>query len=416
MFSSILSSLQTLISPRFIVANFSPALAFWFINALTLFLLNGSFQVFAHDALNQTLPFSAVLVTAVMVGVAISAYFLSALLPAIQSLMEGNWPSRVSSFFVPAQMTHFERLGDRIAENSRLRGGLGTTSTGETQAQRWQESLTIALEQGTAIAGTNNYTFRNASARAVERLADRRRHSRAIPANDINAAVVDLVFDLRANNTDRPGPDNDFALEKTRARLWELIEYDEQFALTEYRLLINKCRFTFGALPLAPTAMGNIAKTIQSYAVERYDLNFEFFWSRLQPIVQKDAQFGPILQSAKTQLDFLISSSFLTFVWTALWGPWLFLTSGPQWLFLGVTLLGPLLSWTWYRIAVAHYRVFADVLRTAVDLFRFDLLTALRIPLPTGVQDEYVLWEKLDAVHSLNERNDLRYIHPRSTS
>src|SRR5437879_1558164 len=113
MLSSVLSSLQTLISPRFVVANFFPALAFWFVNALTLFLLHSSFRTFAQDALNQTLPFSAVFVTAALVGVAISAYVLSAILPAIQSRMEGNWPSRVSSFFVPAQMKHFEWLNNR---------------------------------------------------------------------------------------------------------------------------------------------------------------------------------------------------------------------------------------------------------------------------------------------------------------
>jgi hypothetical protein len=65
--------------------------------------------------------------------------------------------------------------------------------------------------------------------------------------------------------------------------------------------------------------MGNVANTIQSYAEQRYKLNFEVFWTRMQRAIQKDKDFGPILQQAKTQLDFLVSCTSLTVVWWLVW-------------------------------------------------------------------------------------------------
>jgi hypothetical protein len=246
-------------------------------------------------------------------------------------------------------------------------------------------------------------------------LATLRRQSRAIPGYDIiNRAVGELVLDLRANNAQQPGPGQDYALEYTRDLLWQLIDYAEQFLINEYRQLVNKRQFTFGSWPLAPTQMGNVAKTIQSYAVKRYDFNFEFFWTRMQLALQKDKEFGPVLESAKTQLDFLVSCSFLTFLWSVFWGTCLFLTAGPVWLFLAVTLGGPVLAWVWYRVALVHYRTFADVLRTSVDLFRLDLLAQLHYPRPDGVKEERELWETVDALHSLYELRDIRYVHPKT--
>jgi len=412
MLSTVLTQLQALVSPRFVVASFFPMLAFWFAHAVMLFAVNAPFRAFAQAALNQPLGTSTALVAAALIGIAMSAYVLAAVLPAIQSLMEGNWPSWLVSIFVPAQTRCLERIDAKLDENDRLRGRItasGNAPDGQTAAEAWRSSLTKARQVGAAL-GANQYRSTAKSAQTVQRLANLRRRSRAVSADDLNAAVTELIFDLRANNADQLGPDGDWALENTRKALWKLIAYADQFAAGQYRLLLNKREFSFGALPLAPTRMGNVARTIQTYAVKRYEFNFDLFWSRMQRLLQKDKDFGPILQAAKEQLDFLISCSFLTFAWSVGWSLWLFLTSGPRWMFLAVALAGPMLSWGWYRAASAHYRTFADVLRTSVDLFRFDLLDDLHFPRPSSVKEERYLWQTLDALQSLGEVRDERYV------
>jgi hypothetical protein len=413
MFQTLLSNLQTLISSRFLVGSFFPTLAFWFANATMLFLFNAPFQEYVRSNIGQTAGLAAVIALAALIGVAFSAYAESALLPTFQSLMEGSWHWLPVAFFAPAQMRQYERLEREIAENLRLRGAFHTTAGGQTRAQAWQASLTTARQAGDGLP-VNNFTNRAPSAREVTTLAWRRRRSRPISGTLINSSVTALVLDLRANNADLPGPDGDFALENTRQLLWDLIDYADQYAVSQYRSLVTKRQFSFVKPPLAPTRMGNVAKTVQGYAVNRYDLNFELLWSRLQLPAQKDKDFGPLLQSTKTQLDFLISCSALTFLWTLLWAVWFYVTSGPAKVFLGVALLGPLVAYVWYGAAVAQYRTFADVLRSSVDLFRFDLLATLHYPQPDGVKEERQLWQIVDALHLLYEVHDLRYAHSKS--
>lgn len=333
-------------------------------------------------------------------------------MPGIQSAVEGNWPAWATSTFASAQVKAYEQLNKRIQTNLMLRAGFATTPSGQTRIEMWQESLTKAREVG-ALVVANNFTFKGESAQRISTLAKHRRRSKPIPANDIAAAVASLVFDLRSNDSDQPGPDGDYALEKTRQLLWQLIDYADSYATSEYRNLTNVKQFSFGALPLSPTKMGNVVKTVRSYAVERYSFNFEFFWSRLQAVAQKDKDFSGVVEAAKTQLDFLIACSFLAAVWSFLWTVWLVASAGPPGIFLAVSLLGPLSSWVWYRVAAVHYRTFADLLRSAVDLFRLPLLQSLHFPLPDGVQEEREIWYNLDSLHSLYELRDCRYVHPK---
>src|SRR5256885_1760861 len=83
--------------------------------------------------------------------------------------------------------------------------------------------------------------------------------------------------------------------------------------------LLNQLHSSYGAEEVAPTKMGNIANTIQGYALRRYKCNLEVIWSNLQRIVQKDDKAQAALQEAKTQLDFLVACCWLTLLWALVW-------------------------------------------------------------------------------------------------
>jgi hypothetical protein len=414
MFTTLLSNLQTLISTRFLVASFFPTLAFWFGHAAMLYFLNAPFQKFVQSTIGQTSGLAVLLTASALVAIALTAYAESALLPAIQSLMEGNWSQWLVSLFSPPQVKRYERLTQEIVENHALRGAYA--AGGQTLAERWRDDLRIARIYGTTHVAPNNYTMRNESAVRVTKLSRYRLRSRAISANQIQDAVSRLVIDLRANNADQRGPDDDNALEKVRELLWELVDYATDFAVAQYRLLVSIRESSYGAFPFAPTRIGNIARSVQNYAIKRYNFNFEFFWSRLQLIVQRDKEFAPLLQAAKTQLDFLISCSVLSFVWAAFWVPWLYFSSGPMWIFVAVAVAGPLAAYGWYRVAVTQYRTLADLLRSAVDLFRLDLLQQMQYGPPETVYEERELWDTVDRLHALYELYDLRFAPSKSKS
>ena len=416
MLSTILSSLQTLISPRFVISAFFPALAFWFSNAVMLFWVHEPFRHWTEALMTQTtVGQGALLIPAALIGVAISAYGLSAVMPAIQAVFEGSWLARFSRFFAVAQARQLRDLEDRIAQYRQLRGELERDVDGVPQTEVWERRLRDARMIGSRNArGINFYTLDADSAGVVSRLVRLHEQYERITAAQIEGAIAALEPDLRANDADQKNSAGQYTLEKVRQQLWDSIEYAIRHAQDKYRDLTNRRRFSFSKTTFAPTRMGNVAQTIQSYALERYDFNFELFWSRMQRVIQKDATFGPILQAAKTQLDFLIAFSALSAIWTATWLIVLASHRDTPLRFSAVSAGGLVASWLWYRAAVAHYRTFADVLRTSIDLFRFDLLNELHFPIPGGVLDERALWTTADRLQALYELQDLRYVPPKS--
>jgi hypothetical protein len=138
-------------------------------------------------------------------------------------------------------------------------------------------------------------------------------------------------------------------------------------------------------------------------------LELEVFWSRLQKIVQSDPKFYAVLQDAKTQLDFAVSFWWWSAASSLSWLIWLAFNAYSFAPFIVVATVGPFLAWLSYKIAILNYSALAELLRSALDLFRFDLLTALHIPLPSGAEDESKLWESLTKRTAYGERVDIAF-------
>ena len=66
----------------------------------------------------------------------------------------------------------------------------------------------------------------------------------------------------------------------------------------------------------------------------------------------------------------------------------------------------------WYELACQNYLLFADLLRSSVDLFRFDLLKDLQIALPVGTKEEKQLWEQMNNQIGYDRRGSILYRHP----
>jgi hypothetical protein len=417
MLSTVFTNLQTLIPGRFVVSSFFPMLAFSVANGGMLFWLNAPFRALASKTMNEsTAGQSTFLIGVVVIGLTMLAYISSALLPPTQLIMEGRWPDWLIGIFAPAQAKRLEHIENEALANDRRRGELEAVVGGKTKAADWVDRLYAARRAGSgAHANLNNFTLKHPAAEVVGRLKRRRGRNEPIHAEAIEGAVNALVGVLGANDADVAGPDGDYALEVTLASLQRLVSYAIARAQSEELRLLNKVRFGYGSHRVAPTLMGNIANTVQSYAEERYSLNFEVFWVRMQRAIHHDKEFAPILEQAKMQLDFLISCAGLTAVWSAIWfaivaGVGLGLRA-----FLLASVAGPVIAYTWYRIAVAQYQTYADVLRTSIDLFRFDLLKDLHFALPDDIPGERELWDTLHRVHSLYEPQGLRYQHPKTS-
>jgi hypothetical protein len=214
-----------------------------------------------------------------------------------------------------------------------------------------------------------------------------------ITGEELREAVDLLAPELHANPIQgRAGPDG--RLDEDHVELNALIGYARAKTREDLIRVFNARQFNFPDRVLAPTAMGNIALSVRSYALSRYQLNVETFWTRLQKSMQGEA-FYTVLQESKLQLDFLVSMFWLTVTSTAGWLIALALIGHSVGLYLAIAIAGPLALWALYRLSLQNYRAFADLMRSAVDMYRLRLLKELQLREPTSSRDEAALWQAL---------------------
>lgn len=164
---------------------------------------------------------------------------------------------------------------------------------------------------------------------------------------------------------------------------------------------------------LGPTRMANHTSIHREYGMKRYGMEIEFFWLRLLKIVKADKDFYPILEEAKTQVDFSVISTILlgltTFVWVII------SACAPYIQPFGlIVLTGIPATSIFYITAVQNYKTFTEAVRSAVDLHRFELLTALHIALPEDADKEYDTWIKIFNWKESNDTQPVKYQHGNS--
>ena len=74
----------------------------------------------------------------------------------------------------------------------------------------------------------------------------------------------------------------------------------------------------------------------------------------------------------------------------------------------------PAVMFALYEITCRHYRVFSDVMRSSVDLYRLALLTSLHVERPLSIADERRLWLNLGNAVGFAEIGSIPYHHQKS--
>ena len=405
MLTAVFDRLTALTSKYFIVSAFVPVLAFAFFNGLLVYASSRSFRA---RVTGQTATTRVLDATVLLIGVAVVAYVLWSLAGFFRQVLEGQRLRRTS--FIARKLTGVQLERRDLLRKERA-GARQNVAEIARQRQRWRESLSAAASEG-----VKNFPEKNqygADAPALRRLRERRRRAAAPSVADLNDAVHELSNVLRQNDIRAVYDDtNRHTLEEDRWELYLLLDHAQDEWNSRELTLATRLQSRFGAEAVAATAFGNVGESLRSYALTRYSMNLETFWSRFQPLLQRHQDFYGALQDAKVQLDFLVSCLLLTALTTVVWVVALpFGTSSPV-MFFAVALLGPLITWIFYLAAVENYVAFGETVRTSIDLYRLELLDALHIRQPSGLRDERALWRALQRVSSFGEEwLDIGYQH-----
>jgi hypothetical protein len=325
------------------------------------------------------------------VTVASAALVFSALLPLLYRLTEGEaLPAFLRWFGHSVQRHRLDNIHDRARSLEVLKVGIDSGYEG------WMAKL--ALPPGN-IGGS---VLPASTRRFIRKLELRRQLGWEIPIASIQKAVDALHICLMGGGAAATPPD----LRDARRKLNRIILYVRERVKYENRNVHNQLQATFPGQVfdpnvstdniLASTAFGNIGRTMRSYALRRYGMDLDIFWTRFEkPMADGSNKLPDNLAAQKSQVDFLVNMLWLTLLTGFFWIPTLWIEGAHPVLFVGVAIAAPALAWLFYDAACRAYLVFADQLRTAVDFFRFDVLNQLNIGLPNGTDDEEMLWERL---------------------
>jgi hypothetical protein len=404
MLSTLLNSLVSYFSKFFIVASFLPILVFSFFNGAMAFLLFRSFHDWVENELFEkyATPRTAFVIAALTIALLAMSYVLSALNNYLRGILEGKWPETVSRLFVSSQVRRLHLMDSRIANANRIRLEIASRSTG------WVDRLRTARTRGEEGID-NKFKYQNPMTDKIKSMRRDQLMNRLIEPQDLADAVGLLESALAGSKASVRETKEQRMLGDLHQEVVSMIQSTGKRATNEHMRLHNELTSRFGEQQIAPTTMGNIANTIQTYAVRRYNCNLELFWSELQRVVQNDANAYAALQESKAQLDFLVSCCWLTLIWSFTWTFVMSVWGFSIFWFLLLSVFGPSVAYLWYRAGTEHYRSFADVLTTSLDLFRLELLEALHIERPVDVVDEQNTWDKLHRLSSYGENMNFRY-------
>jgi len=389
--STLLEKLRGFFTPAFLVATVTPLLCFILVNAAILAQFNPAVSEWAGTYLSNDVTGKVIGAALFALGLIVVAYFFSTLNLTLRLILEGekSLPKCFRSRLLSGETARLDKLGEQFdsARNLQL--------TISKKSPSWADRLEKARQ--TPKNRACEYKENDAAHVALEKLDQQRWHGDPISSEELENVVTSLQQALTTNPADLAGNAGSKLLDRDHVRfVGEILQYAQQRADKEYIDLFNEKEFNFSRYTLAPTRMGNVARSVDSYAQSRYHVNLVFFWTRLQKALQGKKDYYSTLQDAKAQLDFSVSLFWLTIFTVAIWLvalPFLAHTRLPL-LLLGI--IGPLFARGCYLIGVQNYVAFADLLRSSLDLFRFELLTDLKLQLPKDGRSEQELWELLN--------------------
>lgn len=168
-----------------------------------------------------------------------------------------------------------------------------------------------------------------------------------------------------------------------------------QTDLSRYSALQDRLHhgYPYQAERLLPTRLGNALRSAEDYPAVTYGMDAVFWWPRLFPLLPEAMRRK--IEDALTPLLALLSVATLTIIAAMVGAISFLLARAGWWQSLAVLLAGLALSRVAYHGAVSQARSYGQAVRAAVDLYRFDLLTALHQSLPATPQEERDLWRQL---------------------
>jgi hypothetical protein len=186
----------------------------------------------------------------------------------------------------------------------------------------------------------------------------------------------------------------------------DIASWCKQVQQVDYADIVEVLDRNLWAPPLRyvqPTALGNILIWASVYSVQRYGIELDFLYPRLQRVIDKDYQAK--IDDRQQFFDFSVLLTFLTFAAGIVYSAVAVyrLTTERQWTQWRQVAAAAAIAGAWfvvgrvaYKLSLVAARGYVSMVTSAIDLFRLPLLKQLEIKAPAEPWQEPDIWSELN--------------------
>jgi uncharacterized Tic20 family protein len=409
MFEQVLEKLDSWVSRSFVLSSFFPLLIFLFVNAtMALWLIPEASRPISYIFSSKFGPIS--ILAAFLVAAAALAYVTDPLVDLLTRLLEGEFlPSAIKGWLATDQTKQVQELDEEEQRLARLR----------VQIFQKKETITDDLSQaragGVAIGAMRNPQLIDKAKAKIDDLSARRDRQDEISGQELEDAKKPLVDALGSNFADQ---DSEVTASQTlhllHGSMLQLIEYAQKKAVHEHSRASDERQQRFALHELPSTRLGNDAAALRGFFDTRFQFNFDFVWPLVLLVLQNDQKTTEAIANSKQKIDFCIRLLMYTVLFTVLWLIVCAIAVDSELIVIAVGTGGLVLTALWLTILHTTYRSFAELVRSVVILKRFDVLSALRQPLPRTWLAEKDAWKRISNQLQWGADADIAYEHPKT--
>ena len=409
-----LDRLDSLLGKNYLIAGFVPVLVFAVFGGWILYLLHPVAvveflaEVTGEETLDQTVSWLALTFV-----VGLTGYVVWSLNATFRELLEGRYlPLAARRWLEAQQQVARSKLNQRLAElrpdrvRYRMFAGLDIYEAVDNPAgdkakeRQWVNQLAVASEKGLNSAAGMSGSTETLPKRLVslfDQLKDAQERRQIILFTKAEELFSLLELELK-NGPERHLLRADFKQLSSMADVFpDIARYALSRIESEYDRVWSQKFFRFPneSNTLGPTAMANMAELHRNYGKQRYGMEIDLIWPRMQALITEDGAFSALIVESKLKLDFSVSMTAMSGLFALSWIVPVALYAENFYLvpLVPAVALGAMVLF--YLLAVRAYRALGEVLRSAIDIFRFELMDKLHLEKPADSNIEKKTWHNL---------------------
>jgi hypothetical protein len=392
-FGAILERLQGLLGKGYLLTGFFPTILMAVASVPLVLLIAPESPFWFNDFLSLSIVEQGLVALGLVLVAAFVGLVLYLLNPSFRRRLESGILRLLGPWFIYWQQDRAQKLKNAIEKQRPDLVGYRLN----VRDPKWRLALRQAHIKGRG--GAKNPVTADLL-NGIEAMERHRAKRDSVPFE-----FAQSIFDLMVKELESNDAEEIPELDQAQVRFWDLAVYASKAAEVAFNQMYHRLRRQFprDLANVGPTALANLNRAHEDAIWERYRMNGELFWPIVERVASRDQHFADVLREARLHLDFLVSITAASLIFTIGWLIGLYLGHGPRWAICLLAIGGPLATALFYWVTFWNAYSLNAIVRMTIDLFRFNTLAALHISLPNDSSAETDLWSRLTALEELTE-------------